>query len=255
MTEFSHVFSRVLPEEYDEVAILARLTAEAMISRLALVTLQPKVILDLGCGTGYGSQLLKQCYPAARIVSVDAELSMLHYLQKKIKSDSQPIAAFAEHVPLKMHAVDLIFANLVLPWCTHWDSVIREWRRLLRPDGLLMFTCFGPDTLKEIEGELCIQRQDMHELGDKIVQARFSDPVMDTERLTLTYRDPSQLERELQQNGIVEKSWKVNDSVLTTTYEIIYGHAWGPSMMADQIADEQGVVKISLDALRGRRQS
>jgi malonyl-CoA O-methyltransferase len=91
--------------------------------------------------------------------------------------------------------VDLVFSNATLQWCNDLDRTFAELLRVLRPGGLLMFTTFGPDTLRELRAAWAVADGfthvspflDMHDIGDALVRARFADPVMDAERLTLTY--------------------------------------------------------------------
>jgi malonyl-CoA O-methyltransferase len=94
-----------------------------------------------------------------------------------------------------------------LPWVSDVESMLREWRRVLRPDGLLVFTSLGPDTLQAWRiylGDYTIPNFiDMHEIGDMLTRARFSDPVMDVEYYTLTYSEPSTLLSELQASGML----------------------------------------------------
>jgi malonyl-CoA O-methyltransferase len=252
MSHSHNIFSNISPADYAEVSVLARFVGENMISRLELVTLQPSVILDIGCGTGYCTQLLKQHYPSAEILAVDSVEAMLRY-----QSSSQAIqcvSAEGERLPLKNHSVDLIFANLLLPWCKNWESVLHEWRRVLRPDGLLIFTCFGLDTLRELhqDDRQLLQLKDMHEVGDTLLHARFSDPVMDVEYLSLSYRDYEKLAYELQMSGMIETACMptLESSTLKLTCEIIYGHTFGMPIANEFVADDEGVVKIPLAHLR-----
>jgi malonyl-CoA O-methyltransferase len=170
-------------------------------------------------------------------------------------------------LPFPDQSVDLVFANLILPWVSDVESMLREWRRVLRPDGLLVFTSLGPDTLQAWRiylGDYTIPNfSDMHEIGDMLTRARFSDPVMDVEYYTLTYSEPSTLLSELQASGMLVAHSRLdlieNAEVprtekgrLALTYEVVYGHAWGPEANVDHVADEFGTVRIPLAHLRRR---
>jgi len=212
----------------DDIAVLAKATGEQMLERLALVALQPTRIFD----AGNSADLLKPVYPRAEILASDSHI--------------------------KDNSIDLLFANLVLPWCDNIKNVLREWQRILRPEGVLMFASFGPDTLCEIEeSPLLLPKQlDMHVLGDMLIQAGFADPVLDVEHFTLVYRDYKQLLYELQitkmipeqQNTLAIK--KTVDNMFALTYEVVYGHAFGTEIYAGFLADETGTVKIPLADLR-----
>lgn len=256
MSNSHNIFSDISPAAYAEISVLAQLVGENMISRLDLVTLQPKVILDLGCGTGHSATLLKARYPEAQIIAVDIAKPMLSFAnsiwEKSGVKNVQAVCADALRLPLPNDSVDLIFANLLLPWCGDWDVLFRESRRVLREDGLLVFTCFGPDTLSGFN-EKSILVKDMHEIGDALIHARFSDPVMDVEYLTLTYRDYEKMAYELQTTGMLKSFDMPSAEDYSVTFEVVYGHTWGPHQHVDQVADADGVVRIPLSHLRSRR--
>ena len=167
------------------------------------------------------------------------------------------MCADLEHLPLRSEAIDLIWSNLALQWVADLPSTLIELNRLLAPGGLLMFSTFGPDTLKELraayegtDGHTHVSRfADMHDIGDMLVAARYADPVMDMEKLTLTYDDVRALMRDLKAIGahnatqgrprglspkstlrIVERNYEAQrrNGKLPATFEVVYGHAWKP---------------------------
>ncbi len=107
------------------------------------------------------------------------------------------VCADGEALPFADDSFEFIFSNLMLQWCTDLESVFSELRRVLAPGGLLMFTTFGPDTLMElrasweaVDGYTHVNRfVDLHDVGDSLVRTRWAEPVMDSERITVTYRD------------------------------------------------------------------
>lgn len=220
---------------------LARDLCAHLCAQLDLMTLQPQTILVLGLLAEESAEVLAKRFAGAEI---------------KIVTDT-------EMLPVADYSVDLIFANLLLPWCRDLKTVFREWRRVVRQDGLVHFSSLGPDTLIELRehyaNSLLPNLIDMHNVGDELMQVRFADPVMDTEFLTVTYRDTATLRHEL----IATKMLVADVGELqlipnaagayVLTYEIVYGHAWGPNPLVDQVADESGVVKIPLAHLRRRR--
>src|SRR5213079_2192422 len=104
-------------------------------------------------------------------------------------------------LPFGANAIDLVWSNLALHWHPQPDRVFAEWRRVLRVNSLLMFSCFGPDTLRELraafaEADLAphvLPFVDMHDFGDQLVAAGFSTPVLDMETITVTYSTPQAL--------------------------------------------------------------
>jgi len=182
--------------QYESSAVLQRQVCEELLQRLDLTRLQPAVILDAGCGTGQGTQGLMQKYKKAKVLSLDLSPEMLR--QTKAKGGwlrkPQLICADAEDIPLDDESVDLVFSNLMLQWCDY-KKVFAEFKRVLKTDGLLMFSSFGPDTLNELRRSWAQVDNyahvndfvDMHDLGDELIFAGLAEPVMDMDMITLTY--------------------------------------------------------------------
>lgn len=135
------------PEQYAEAAVLAHEAANEMLSRLEWMTIKPAVILDAGCGLGELSNKLQLRFPDAQVLALDASLPML---QAVAQASVTRICAEAETLPLRDQSIDLICANLLLPWCDDVSLMLREWRRVLRPNGLVMLTALGPDREKAL---------------------------------------------------------------------------------------------------------
>jgi malonyl-ACP O-methyltransferase BioC len=166
-------------------------------------------ILDAGCGTGHASAALMKKYPKAELVSLDLALGMLWKTQlvnaslanriKRVFGQAQQnlLCADIEQLPLADASVDMIFSNLAIQWCNDLDAAFAGMHRVLRTDGLLTFSTLGPDTLKELRAasktnaeRVSVSRFfDMHDIGDALVRAGFSAPVLDVERVVLTYDD------------------------------------------------------------------
>jgi len=263
-------------DHYDEVAVLQREVADRMLERLDVVRLQPRTILDVGAGTGISTDGLLRRYPKARVIALDFALPMLHHARRRGGWLRRPrcICADAERLPLADASVELLYSNVTLQWCNDLEGTFREFLRVLRPGGLLMFTTFGPDTLKElrdawsrVDGHSHVSSfPDMHDLGDDLVRARFADPVMDVERLTLTYREVADLMRDLKvlgaHNATADRPRGLTgkgqlramtrayeelrvDGRLPASYEVVYGHAWAP----EQRPVEDGVA-IPVESIR-----
>ncbi|MFQ5642886.1 MAG: malonyl-ACP O-methyltransferase BioC [Thiogranum sp.] len=247
-------------ESYDRAAVLQQEIGRRLQQRLELVKIRPERILDLGSGTGQCIPDLLARYKKADLVALDIALPMLHRARRRGHWLRKPrcVCADAERLPFTDNQFDLVFSNLMLQWCTPLDVVFAELQRVLRPGGLLLFTSFGPDTLRElrasweqVDGYSHVNAfQDMHDVGDALLQARFADPVVDVERLTMTYPDVWQLMRELKQIGahnvtagrprgltgkarmqrFVEAYERYRqDGVLPASYELVNGHAWSES--------------------------
>jgi malonyl-CoA O-methyltransferase len=252
-------FSRAA-EHYDEVAALQREIGQRMLDRLELVKLQPELVLDVGSGTGVATAALARRYRKARVLALDFAFPMLQQTRKRGAFLRKPrcVCGDLEHLPLADSSVDLIYSNAAIQWSNDLDHTFSEFRRVLRPGGLLMFTTFGPDTLKELraawsvaDGATHVSRFiDMHDVGDALLRAGLADPVMDVDRMSLTYDRVSDLMRDLKvlgahnatsdrQRGLTGKGRMKamaaayeefrRDGRLPAHYEVVYGHAWAPA--------------------------
>lgn len=244
---------------YDAVAVLQQEVNRRLLDRLDYIRLRPESVLDLGAGTGGGSFALKKRYGKARVWALDFAFPMLRELKRRAGYWRQPlpVCARAEALPFQEACMDLIFSSLTLQWCPDLMAVFGECRRVLKPGGAFLFATLGPDTLKELreswaavdEMEHVNAFVDMHDIGDLLVTAGFADPVLDVERITMTYRDLMKMLRELKQLGAntvlgrrmggltgkgrfgaMHEAYKrlySEDGVYPSTYEIVYGLAWG----------------------------
>ncbi len=241
---------------YESSAVLQKEVCDRMLERLNLVTLKPLKILDAGAGTGWGVQGLMEKYSSANVIALDLSLSMLKQSKAKGGWFHKPslLCADAEFLPIADNSVDLIFSSLMLQWCDA-KKVFAEFKRILKPGGLLMFSSFGPDTLKElryswaqVDNNLHVNDfVDMHDLGDELLLSGFAEPVLDMDMITLTYSHAKEVMIDLKNIGantlINNKSrglitprkfqrvidayeaFRVND-ILPASFEIVYGHAW-----------------------------
>ena len=249
---------------YDDVAVLQREVGSRMLERLDYVKIEPRRVLDLGCGTGASLTALGERYRDAQVLGADfstamlgaarGQRSQLHWLLPFMrKRQASLLAADALALPFTSGSLDLLWSNLMLHWLDDPLPVLREMQRTLSVGGLLMFSTFGPDTLKELrasfaDGEVHTQRfADLHDYGDMLLECGFSDPVMDAEVLTVTYASFDDLLRDLRQGGAScammdrrrglsgRSAWQAartayetrrQDGRLPATFEVVYGHAW-----------------------------
>lgn len=161
--------------------------------------------------------------------------------------------------PSEDHSIDLVWANMLLHQASQPEALLAQWHRALSVNGFVMFSCLGPDTLIELRAAYAKagwsmpahEFTDMHDWGDMLVHAGFAEPVMDMERLTLTWPTPGALLAELRElganlhpgrfAGLRGRSWRRRledelarvltgpDGRLALTFEVIYGHALKPA--------------------------
>jgi malonyl-CoA O-methyltransferase len=174
---------------YDNASVLQREVLERMLERLELVALKPNTILDAGCGTGLGGMRLAKRYPQAGLLALDFAEPMICQAQSRLPWLSRLgfgrrhrfICGDMEALPLQDHCVEMAWSNLAVQWCNDLDGAFREFHRVLAPGGLLTFSTFGPDTLKELRYATNVDAAhthvsrfiDMHDIGDALVRAGF----------------------------------------------------------------------------------
>jgi len=260
--EVRRAFSKAAAH-YDTTAVLQHEVCSRMLERLDYIKLQPKRILDAGSGTGWGTRQLAQRYPAAQLVALDIAMGMLRtaqgrsgWWQKLFGGTKQMLlCSDVEALSLAAQSLEMVWSNLALQWCNDLPATFVELQRVLKVEGLVMFSTFGPDTLKElrtafngVDGYNHVNRfADMHDIGDMLVAAGFAEPVMDMEYITLTYEDVKAVMQDLRSIGahnatagrapglmgkakwarIVQNYETLRrNGKLPATFEVIYGHAW-----------------------------
>lgn len=213
-----------------------------LFDHLEFVLLQPQTILQLEPQPEIDQLLQQRFSKAKRVTLASTEQQQKKWLRKPT---AIPASDF-EQLSLADHSVDLIFANLAFTSINSVSNVFTELHRVLKPDGLLCFAMFGPDTFIELKKSAFM---DMHDIGDLLMKARYTDPVMDMEKLTLQYSNPGQWYADIE----VLRAKHLTQALTSTfspqlTVEAIYGHAWGS--IKQQRANEQGEVHIPLQSIK-----
>ena len=267
---------------FDSACFVHDETRRRLLERLDLVRLEPRVAVDLGCATGRGALALAQRYPAARVLAVDSSAGMLRATRARCTSVAaiSALGGDAERLPLRAAAVQLMLANLVLPWCRP-QALFAEAARVLEPGGVLLFATLGPDSLAEVrrawgavDSALHVHAAfDMHDLGDLVVSAGLAEPVLDVDRIEVTYARVANLVRDLRACGAVNvaagrrrgltgaRRWRAferelerdgNASRFGVTVEIVLGLAFGTGARPAVDGGRPGEVAVPL-ARVGRR--
>jgi malonyl-CoA O-methyltransferase len=242
----SHVARRRFERAAGTYAPASRLEAEVggrMLERLGYLKIEPRRILDAGSGPARESRELRSRYKGAEIVALDFSPAMLAAGKRRFFEKKKFVCADLARLPFAAGSIDVVWSNQALHW-TDPKAAIDEFARVLAPEGLLMFSTLGPDTLKELRaaaGEQRVHRfVDMHDLGDLLVGAGFSAPVMEMEVLTFTYASGEQLLEDLRASGQTNAradrprglaGKRFRENILSrmrnqATFEVVYGHAW-----------------------------
>ena len=243
---------------YEAAAVLQPRVSDELLGRLEPFKFEPRVVLDLGAGTGRAARELKRRYRRALVIALDLAPGMLREARRHqhLFRRFERVCADALRLPLKDASVDLVFSSLMLQWCDPLDEAFAEVRRVLNPEGFFAFSTFGPDTLKELRGAWAEADgyshvnhfADMHDVGEALVRAGLSEPVLDVDRVLLSYPDALTLMRDLKAIGAhnvtagrpralmgkarlqrMQNAYEAlrHESGLPATYEVIYGATWG----------------------------
>jgi malonyl-CoA O-methyltransferase len=250
-------FDRTAPG-FDAADFVHRRCFDGLIERLAPLVIAPAMILDLGCATGSGSRQLARHYRKSRIISLDASAAMLKICRRKRSRFSRlrEVQADAVRLPLLTGSIDLVFANLLLPWIDELPACMAEVARVLKNGGVFAFSTLGSGSLAELrdawsDGDSYLHVNDfadMHDVGDALLQSGLAEPVLDVDRLTVTFSDIDAMLRDLTACGArnalsgrrqtltgkdrfrdaERRLLRGSDSgQLSLQLEIVFGHAWG----------------------------
>ena len=270
---------------YERHDALQREVQALLLDRLGFYLEEPACVVDVGAGPGRGTALLKKRWPKAQVIALDAALPMLREAKRHRAwlKPFQRLCADATQLPLPDHSVDVLHSNLCFQWIDDLTALFGECVRVLKTGGMLTFSTFGPDTLKELraawaaaDGQPHVSRfLDMHDIGDAMINAGLRDPVLDVDRFTLTYSEPRKLLEELQglgatnadatrARGLAGKSrYRAMldayeamraDGRIPATWEVVTAHAWGPPPgQSRRIPGGGEMASFSLSSLRGSR--
>jgi malonyl-CoA O-methyltransferase len=247
-----------------------------MLERLDYVKLAPRRVLDAGSGPGRDVRGLAKRFPQAQVIALDFSHRMLRaergFLPRLLsRNEKHSLCANFERLPLADASVDLVWSNMALHWAADPLAALREFQRVLAVGGLLMFSTLGPQTLgglRAAAGETRVHAfADMHDLGDMLVAAGFSEPVMDMERVTILYADGAALLADLRASGqtsalagrargLAGRRFRAEleenlaaqrrDGKLPVDCEVVYGLAWkaAPRRRPRQTEDGRSIVQF-----------
>lgn len=282
--QLRRAFGRAAPR-YSEVAALQREVESRLLEQLDyLDERQPARVLDLGSGPGRAAGAMKKRWPGADVIAVDAALPMLREVPRHTRfwRPVRRVCADVSKLPFADQCTDVIFSSLCLQWLDDLPAALSEFRRVLRPDGLLLFSSFGPETLSELRDAYldCGEEPPLspfaaiQQVGDALLAAGFRDPVLDRDRYTLTYPDVRGLMHELRAIGAgdarqarrrglggrarlqaVTAAYETlrRDGVLPSSWEVITAQAWGPAPGAPRRDDGADLASFPADRIPVRR--
>jgi malonyl-CoA O-methyltransferase len=253
--------------------------ARRMAERLSFIKLQPARVLDVSPALGASAELLRLAYPNAEILWHEADAALaaraaqaraVSWWRKLRGGESAQVAA----LPARPE-VELLWSNMALHAGVDLPGLLARWQASIAVGGFVMFSCLGPDSFVELRplyaragwGRPAPDWWDMHDIGDLVLQAGFADPVMDQERLRLTWASPESLLADLRAlggnlaparvAGLRGRAWhqqllaaletlRDSEGRLALTVELVYGHAFKAAPRLKVAAETH----VSIDAMR-----
>ena len=237
-------------KEYEASAIVQKEIGLRLFARLDYLKINPKYVLDLGCGSGFFLEQLKKRYPDAVVVGLDIAFMMLKEANENVLVNGDMVK-----MPFSNGVFDLVFANQVIHWTNSFSLLMQEIKRVMNVDSYFMFSTLGIDTFCELKTAwLHVDNYshindfiDMHNLGDILLNEQFVDPVVDMEKIIIKYASAAKMLNSLKAQGVrninskrkqgltTKKSLLIfkqklaelaaADGKISLTYEVIYGHA------------------------------
>lgn len=270
---------------YAEHAEVPDTIAERLYERLSLLKEPPARVLDIGTGDGRHLAVLRQLFPRAKIVGADLSLqAILAARRTRFWQRSNPVVCLDARVamPFADGCFDLIVSNLAMPWIWPAEVFAGELNRLLSDSGAFFLSSVGPDTLIELRAawqkidtaDHVNAFLDMHDVGDLLHRAGISDPVMDTERMSVTYSSLDKLLADLINTGCTNvlqgrrrgltgsdirqrlaqayaeaAESDLSTADITATLEVVYAHGW--KGIAKKVTGAHGEFVVNIDQLKG----
>ena len=244
--------------DFDCADFVHQHTREGLLGRLDGVVVDATVVVDLGAATGAALRPLKKRFRGASVIAVDLARNMLERCKRRGTWISKPllVQADAAQMPFADHSIDVVFSNMLLPWMADPARLGEEAARVLRSGGLFAFATLGPDSLANFaeawadvdDFDHVPAFPDMHDLGDTMLRAGLRDPVLDVDRLVVTYEDTGALFRDLtavgarncfrnRRRSLTGSDMFANfrsrleaarvDGRIRLEFELVYGHCWG----------------------------
>lgn len=248
-------------DSFDDADFVHGAVRDGLFARLEPLVIDAKTVVDLGCATGAATKPLSKRFRGAHIIAVDLSSRMLQRCASKQGwlSKTTVLQADARDLPFDDHSVDVVFSNLMLPWVDDPAPVAAEVSRVLRKEGLFLFSTLGPDSLLDLRRAwLAVDDDphvnsflDMHDVGDALVRSGLRDPVLDVDRLTVTYESAEALFRDLtaagarsalrhRRPGLTGRGRfdamrnALQDAAtggrLQLDLELVFGHCWGSGL-------------------------
>ncbi len=188
------------PDRMNGSRFMRQEVALRMHERLSLIKIDPHRILAAGCGDTDNAVELESGFPDSHLIGFDISLPVLAEMKRKNRESGLMngyVCGNFAGLPLVSDSFDMVWSNLALQGYSHVRDVFREWSRVLKPNGLLMFSTFGIGTFAELKKSFSAVDRYSHvhsfasmiDLGDWLIETGFVEPVLERERIDVTYKD------------------------------------------------------------------
>lgn len=261
--------------DYVQHANVQRRIEQALLERVLATNIQPKRILDLGCGPGFALKALKKQWPKAEVIGIDLSASMLKQAKKqqRWRRGFQLIQANANALPLATQSIDLVFSSLCLQWLIPMNGALAEIRRVLKPSGAAHLAILGQGSLTKLHeaahqssmNRSLIPLPDIMDVGALLQQSGLSQPVLDRQAFHQQYANPQAYLKAIRgigagnaradsRKGMQGKTaWKQFMDTLSAhqtsegiqaCYDTIFAYAQGTPKAFDSSLNQQGTAYI-----------
>jgi SAM-dependent methyltransferase len=200
-------------KDFAQAQFLRDRSIEDTLSTLAAINRRFDVALDMSAADGRFGRALATSDAAARVgLLIEGELSPALSAQQ---SGPARLIMDEEWLPFADDSLGLVVSVLGLHSVNDLPGVLVQVRRALTPDGLFIGTLFGGETLKELRG--CLMEAELEVRGgygpriapfaegpdliDLLRRTGFSMPVVDSDRVEVSYEHPLRLLADLRAMG------------------------------------------------------
>jgi malonyl-CoA O-methyltransferase len=228
---------------YDRHADVQRFMGEELLALSEAALIRARRILEIGCGTGFLTQKLRQANPGAWLVAVDLDAGLINRTRERMGFDPRVAYVVADGETWVPGGFDLIIANSTFQWFTSPRKTLGVYFHRLNPGGVLAFATMGPDTFKELghslqEATYAVYSANSRKiaaadfLGQKdwaalLKQAGFSHLQVSQQVLTLNFPTVMNFLRAIQATGATNPHPQISSprllKTLITTYQTTFG--------------------------------
>ncbi len=139
-------------DAYDQHTPVQQRVVQQLLSVLEQQSpVQPRQLLDIGCGTGCLLAQLAERYPQTALTGLDLAPNMLRQAGLRLAGKADLVQGDAEQLPFQDSCFELVVSSSTFQWLEQCGPCFGEVHRVLRDGGLFCFALFGAGTLHELQ--------------------------------------------------------------------------------------------------------